>query len=67
MAVGEGVTDGEGVGVGLGVTPGAEGEVLGLAKAGGKPSSSVEASPARSKAYTTCPRTSRFCWAGSRW
>src|SRR5713101_3723047 len=47
VGVGEAVTDGEGVRVAGGVVPGVEEEVLELAKAGGAPSSSVEASPAR--------------------
>src|SRR6266567_841789 len=54
--VGGGVGEGEGVGVVLRCGE----EVVEDEKAAGKPLMSVEASPGRHRAYTTCPRTSSF-------
>ncbi len=70
--VGGGVGEGEGVGVvvavdagvvtgpGVGVVLRCGEEVVEDEKAAGKPLMSVEASPGRHRAYTTCPRTSSF-------
>ncbi len=78
MGDGEGVGEGEGVGVvvaggvvvaagpGVGVVLRWGEEVVEDEKAAGKPLMSVEASPGRHRAYTTCPRTSSFSSLSNR-